>query len=78
MSKVIIKLNQEGKGCGYVFLKGDIFRSGGEKAHAAEFEKKFYSKKNGAFYLKLVNAKDNKYYMDVRAATSRVEPVKHF
>ncbi|MCO7186025.1 hypothetical protein NH341_11345 [Tenacibaculum sp. XPcli2-G] len=74
--RIILKLEQDGKDFGYVKLKKDIFYSNGSKEEAVVFELENYKKSSDSFYYKVADTKDS--YMDVKAATSRVQVVKPF
>jgi hypothetical protein len=74
MTKVKLKLEQDGKDFGYVKLKKDIFYSNGSENEAVVFELEKYSKLEGAFYYRIADTK--KGYMDVKVLTSRIEVVE--
>ena len=76
--KVRLKLEHKGKDAGYVTLDKEdkIFRNGGSKADATEFELTTYKEGTNAHYFKVLGYKKDKYYMDTRFSTSRIEPVK--
>lgn len=74
MTKVKLKLEQNGKDFGYVKLKKDIFYSNGSENEAVVFELEKYSKLEGAFYYRIADTKQG--YMDVKVSTSRIEIVE--
>jgi hypothetical protein len=74
--KKYIKLVNDGKDFGYVTLRDNssVFYGQGTKAKATAFELEQYKKEKNTFYFKVAGTKES--YMDVRAATSRLEIVK--
>jgi hypothetical protein len=74
--KKLIKLENAGTDFGYVTLRDNspIFYGKGSKANAAVFELEKYKNEADTYYLKVAGSKES--YLDVRAATSRLEIVK--
>lgn len=73
MSK-ILKISDNGKDFGYVTLKGEVFYGGGSRSEAAKFDLEKYKNESNTFYFKLTGTKES--YMDVKAASSRIQIVK--
>lgn len=71
-----IKLTNDGKDFGYVTLrdKSEVFYGFGTKEQATVFELEQYKSDPDTYYFKVAGTKES--YMDVKAASSRIQIVK--